>query len=58
MAAEKDNRAGEIFAELLWLVAAAGLAWLAPRTFLAIQLVAGLISISLYLLERKIMRGW
>ena len=56
--AGKNNRAGEIAVEILWLVAAAGLAWLAPRTFFAIQIVAGLISTSLYVLERKIMGTW
>jgi hypothetical protein len=45
-------------AELLWLGGAAALGWLAPRTFLAIQAVALLITISLRILEHKMTKGW
>jgi hypothetical protein len=45
-------------AELAWFGAAAAVAWLLPKTFLAVQFVAALISLSLFLLEKRITRRW
>jgi hypothetical protein len=42
--------------DLLWLLGAAGIAWLLPKTFLAVQLAAGVISLGLFILERSITR--
>lgn len=44
----------EWLAEFGWLGGAAAAAWLLPRTFLAIEGVALLISLTLFLSERKI----
>jgi hypothetical protein len=42
--------------EVLWLVGAAAVCWLLPRTFLTIQGVALLITISLRILEHHMMK--
>ena len=41
-----------LFAELMWLGAAALLAWFAPKTFLAIEALAAAITLTLMQVER------
>ena len=44
------------FGEILWLAGAVAVCWLVPRTFMAIQGVALLITISLRILEHHMMK--